>query len=385
MTILGIPNELLLSISENLSILDLSCLSLTCRQFSSFLTPQLYRRVQYEDDIGPLHWAAERGNAPLAELALSRGAEVDERSWKNSRRTPLHFAAAYNHSDVVRILIKHGARTGVIDSLLMTPLEIAERRRNVEATRALLEPGAAGMMCNTTFKAPSAFYAACWEGVRTMKPIIEAGFDFNSRGPAGESILHIAASSCSLRETLVYLLSQEGAKVAINSRDLYGSTPLHWVVGDGSKSDRVALLLGCGASMKLTDRDGSTAAHRAAYNGDIVSMECLEAMISAGFDINTRGASGQTILHEAVHGGKEMMQYLLERGGAKVIINAQDSQGSTPLQLAVDSDFEAEEKVWLLVRYGADAEVWGSPEDTPPWVRWLVGEAERGDLTVKKS
>ena len=63
-------------------------------------------------------------------------------------------------------------------------------------------------------------------------------------------------------------------------------------------------------------------------------MSCLRPLIDAGFDFQSRGEHGETILHHAVVGGPKMMEYLLGLDGGKMIIDIENDNGETPLQFA---------------------------------------------------
>ena len=86
-------------------------------------------------------------------------------------------------------------------------------------------------------------------------------------------------------------------------------------------------LLTAGASMKCVTGI-NTLAHVAAKKGDV---DCMWAYISAGFDINTRGGGGCTILHKALFGVIKMVKYLLEHAGGERLVNSKDSLMQTPL------------------------------------------------------
>ena len=53
-----------------------------------------------------------------------------------------------------------------------------------------------------------------------------------------------------------------------------------------------------------------------------------------GFDINTKGYQGRTVLYAAAPRESEMLEYLLWLGKEEIIIEVQDHIGSTPLHLA---------------------------------------------------
>ena len=68
----------------------------------------------------------------------------------------------------------------------------------------LLELGADMMYDNPSELTGPTYIRASWTGTGCMKSFMDAGFDFNSRGRVGETILHPAANSS--REIVEYLL-----------------------------------------------------------------------------------------------------------------------------------------------------------------------------------
>jgi hypothetical protein len=73
--------------------------------------------------FGPLHVAARRGATELIELLLSHGALVDGRDvWGH---TPLHYAAAHGHAPAVRLLLERGARAAAVTDAGHTPLDFS--------------------------------------------------------------------------------------------------------------------------------------------------------------------------------------------------------------------------------------------------------------------
>lgn len=372
MGILNLPNELLPSIANFLPIEGLTNLFLTYSKSPSPLsTHYLYNRLLGgKDDPTPLHWAAEHGHVPLAKLALSRGVEIDSERGNRSR-TPLHLAAYSNHPAIIRILFKRGARIDGQDADLMTPLYLAASQGAVEATRTLLELGA-GLDHWKSWVIHPVCFVASMGNVDCMKAFIDAGFDINTKDFGGRTILHHAFFGWVKNlDMLKYLLAQEGARAVINVPSPDGRTALH-SAADGFGAEHIELLLQQGADMQLKDKEGFTPAHIAAYNGNV---ECVEAFIKAGSDFNTKGRFGRTMLHEGVLGNVAMVEYLLGQEGAEMVINDKDSQGLTPLHLAVGSCFGAE-KARLLLRHGVDMEVKGSDGDTPVHRASYKGDVE---------
>ena len=175
--ILDIPNELLLDVGRYLSIKDLACTRKTCHHLSRLLAQPHYKLGLKQDfgELTALQWAAERGHASLAEQAILSGAKIDEPNEKRSGRTSLHSAAKSNHPDVIRILLKHGARISVHDSDRETPLHYAAICKGAEGAMVLLGEGA-DMMCKDKFGNSPAFLAARKGGVPCMEAFIAAGF-----------------------------------------------------------------------------------------------------------------------------------------------------------------------------------------------------------------
>ena len=104
----------------------------------------------------PLMAAAKTGEARVAEMLLSSGADVHAR-YPNGK-TPLYCAAEWGHVKVVEVLLAHGARPDVAADRLMTdhtaggvsqgvlPAEVAFRNGHQACYRTLLEwdPGSGG-------------------------------------------------------------------------------------------------------------------------------------------------------------------------------------------------------------------------------------------------
>nr|XP_051229965.1 uncharacterized protein LOC127347858 [Lolium perenne] len=74
-----------------------------------------------KDDAGsvPLHCAAKFGHDEAASLLLSRGASVDIAYFHG---TPLHIAAAYGKTSVIKVLLEHHADPNKVSEVLGTPL-----------------------------------------------------------------------------------------------------------------------------------------------------------------------------------------------------------------------------------------------------------------------
>ena len=285
MGILGLPNELLLLIAENLAVLDLLSFRSASQCLSSLLTPRFYDAILDASPIDALKWAATYDHALLAELAIARDARVYIRDLSGLRGTPLHLATMHNSPNVICTLIKHGAPAAKVDRY-WSLIHLAAMNNCPDSIRILVKHGA------PTDKV---------DGYRTP--------------------LHVAASWRSQRA--------------------------------------VRVLLELGASMKLKDARWEAPPRISAHLGDVDSMR---AFVDAGLDFHLKDYQGRTILYNGICGGKEMVEFLLEWGGEKVV-NDQDNALRTPLHSAVTKDDA--EIIKLLVRHGADTEVKDNKGHTP--------------------
>ena len=84
-----------------------------------------------------LRWAALWNRTDVMQLLLQRGADVNKQSGYY-HVTALHRAACDNHIGVIEVLLKHGASTNIKDNERRTPIDVA-RERNYEAAIRLLE------------------------------------------------------------------------------------------------------------------------------------------------------------------------------------------------------------------------------------------------------
>ena len=244
----------------------------------------------------PLWQACVRGHTSVVHVLLGTRAVEIERTddWK---RTGLHWAAALNHSDVVKLLLKHGADPGREDRMGLTPLKLA-RRWKAQATETLLQDLEKG---------------------ERLEEIWDAD------GESGEwTALHFAARSG--REGVLQGLLDHGSDM--NKPTGRQTTPLHIAAQEGH--DRmVKMLLEHGADVEAQDEDQRTALHIAAWGGH---ERVVKTLLDGGADVDAQDENKWTLLHVAARGGDEGLMRMLLEGGAEV--DVVDGDGWTPLHSA---------------------------------------------------
>ena len=97
--------------------------------------------VLNEEGFAPLHLAAIRGDCQAARTLLAAGADVNVQQG-TYEGTPLQYAAARGHVDVVRLLVRYDAKVDAVDTHGRTPLMWAASHGQHEVVCALLEAGA---------------------------------------------------------------------------------------------------------------------------------------------------------------------------------------------------------------------------------------------------
>lgn len=146
---------------------------------------------------------------------------------------------------------------------------------------------------------------------------------------SGWTPFHIAASVGNL-EMLQLLLSHD-PKPDVNLQTNNGSTPVHLATSK-KNLDIVKELVKNGASVRTKDKKSQYPLHRAAAVG---SLPLVEFLVKDGKSpLNSKDANGWTPLHHALAEGFGDVAVLLVKLGADY--NIEDSEGLTPLKVAVD-------------------------------------------------
>jgi ankyrin repeat protein len=140
--------------------------------------------------------------------------------------------------------------------------------------------------------------------------------------------------------------AQIAAKADLDVTQADGTTALHWAAYH-DQADIVTQLLAAGAKADLPNRYGITPLLLACQNG---SEGIVRALLNAGADANAKQRGGETALMIASRTGKPgAVKALLEHGAH---IAAQDRTGQTALMWAADEGNA--EVIELLIQQGAD-------------------------------
>ncbi len=100
-------------------------------------SPQTSVNVQNQLGETPLMLAAINNQLDLAKVLIARGADVNREGW-----TPLHYAAAKGHREMMRLLLENDAYLDSESANGTTPLMMAAFSNSPLAVKLLLEEGA---------------------------------------------------------------------------------------------------------------------------------------------------------------------------------------------------------------------------------------------------
>jgi ankyrin repeat protein len=181
------------------------------------------------------------------------------------------------------------------------------------------------------------FKAVQFDDVKTVRALLQRGFDPNTVSPTGVPGLMIAVREPSLKvaqllaswpkvktevrndkdESVLMLAALKGylplvKQLVENDADVNkpGWTPLHYAASTGQLSV-IEFLLENSAYIDAESPNGSTPLMLAAMYG---SPEAVKVLIQAGADLNTKNQLGLTALDFAVRGNRQNAKELIETG-----------------------------------------------------------------------
>ncbi|XP_022727983.1 ankyrin-1-like [Durio zibethinus] len=188
-----------------------------------------------------LHYAAAINRVDLMEILFRAYKSVDINAVDFCGKTPIHIAASYGYTEVIRFCLSVGRNPEVLDINRCTPLHLAAQEGHLDAVECLLEASSyAKYALNKQGK--TAFALAVENGHSNLYDLLHLG-DALNRAARIDNVNGI--KSC----------LAEGANV--NGKDQNGWTPLHWAAFKG-RIESVKVLLNHGAQVNLLDDNGYT-------------------------------------------------------------------------------------------------------------------------------
>lgn len=246
---------------------------------------------------GSLHEAAMNGKLEKAKALLKANPDLVFSHDSYGELTPLQFAAQYGHKDVAELLLANHAEVEAKSYGGWTPLLNAVFGGHRELVELLLKSKAQVNYQENGGR--SALHVAAENSYTDIAALLLAnGADVNARSREGYTPLHVAAvrGAKDLLDLLVANKAEYGIQDAaaigdservkvllrnnpdsVFSKDVIGSTALHWAVTQGRK-DIVELLLANKADANArAEKSGWTPLHMAVMHRYKEIAEMLEA------------------------------------------------------------------------------------------------------------
>ncbi|KAJ5389448.1 uncharacterized protein N7496_000516 [Penicillium cataractarum] len=263
MSLLLLPNEVLLMIAEEAPQKDMNSMAQLNRFFYSLINRRLYaRNVKYSGSSGltwatihghlatfqhfikagvditkstnPIthglfHLAAKHGKVEVAQLLIEHGARINR--FDNSFKSPLHLAATYGHAAVVELLLKHGAtlNENTNNYVPENPLHIAAKYGHTEVVRLLLQAGCNVNRPTSRFQETPLHLSLMPAQYRSLRKNAQISHRRSQKG-----------------KTAIVLL-EHGADIHVRRQMGRGRTPLHLAI-DSEQVKVIQRLLEMGAS-----------------------------------------------------------------------------------------------------------------------------------------
>jgi len=247
--------------------------------------------------------AVRAGQLEEVQRLLDAGADVNATgnatsgSWWYNQAPAITHAVLTDHSDVVRLLIAHGADLNMGEKGYGdTALHTAAHLNNVEIVKILLESGADPnpYSKHKDWETPL-HYAAEAGAVEAIQALVDSGIDVDTRKDQGLSALlnTLKTGRPDFTTKVVTVLLDNGADP--NLTDERGNSALHFAAAKGM-TEVIPNLIENKANIDLQNGIGDTPLHRAAKSNKV---EAVSLLIQYGADLNKENNKGETALDVA--------------------------------------------------------------------------------------
>jgi len=235
-----------------------------------------------------LHLAVRMNQRETGEFLISRGASIF--SLNSSGHSPLFLALSPADGNIREWIINSDtiiAKDGLGNNMLHYTAEW----NLINAIPIVIRNGVSVESANSTGQTPL-FMAVKTDNPAAIRALIDNNANINVRDSQGNSVLHSAVRWNAINSTS-YLLTSD---IDINVFSLNGNTPLHDAVALGAPEIET-MLIRHGANLEVRNIDGNTPFMEAVRAGKLASIEKLS---QNGADSSTRNIRGDTPLHIAV-------------------------------------------------------------------------------------
>jgi uncharacterized protein len=302
------------------------------------------------DGMTALHWAAERGDAALADMLLYAGANVGAVT-RVGQYTPLHLASKSGSAVVVRALLKAGASPAAkTTNTGVTALHLAAASGNAEVVKVLLEGGADANARESEWGQTPLMFAAALNRADAIAALLAAKADPSVTTKTIDVAFQLQMDRAATERQRKIIEaagvpkgqepspSQTAAAVHA-ARELYlsGKLPPAEKKEEGNAANAANNFDPEEINPPVQSKGGMTALLHASRQGN---MEAARALLDGGANIDQPSASDATtpLLMAAINGQFDIAMFLIERG-ANVNLAAAGN-GVAPLWAAINTQWQ---------------------------------------------
>ena len=150
-------------------------------------------------------------------MVRHQGAMVDLESRTAQGTTPLMMAATVRNAELIRVLLKYGAKTEAVDSKGWSAVMIGAHNGHVEGVEAMLQHGAEVDFGNPSDKLQTALMVAAAAGkLEAVLVLVQHGADLDQIDAHGDTALNYAFSN--RQQTVVEWMQNKGATMRMGHK-----------------------------------------------------------------------------------------------------------------------------------------------------------------------
>ena len=287
------------------------------------------------DGMTALHWAADRGNAEIAQVLVAAGANAAAVT-RNGRHTPLHVAAARGHAAVARQLLAGRADVHATTTTGAMPLHFAAASGSKETIEVLVDAGADVNGRETQWGQTALMFAAGSGRTDAVKALLARGAD----PKATAKVVDVSArnredaAESRARNARIAEIQKQRAAAAAKS-PAAGGTAAAARGGRRGGDDNGGEPEPLGYADLVGTHGGLTALLLAIREG---FDDTAFALLDAGADLNQVSASDRTspLLMATINGHFDLASRLLARGAD---VRLASDAGATPLYAVLNMEW----------------------------------------------